>query len=99
MRTIGSALDLFVLTFQHIRELQVFVALARQPKEGDILLDGLPCPVPQARIQISLGLDEIAPVVELPEFLQAVIAMLPGQMIERVPGRSACRSAAMRLRK
>lgn len=69
--------------------------LSRQPEEGQGLFDGILGPACQARIacrpfgkpcgKISPGLCEIAPVVEPAQFLQAVVAVLPRQMIERVP--------------
>lgn len=73
----------------------MLVVLSRQPEEGQGLFDGILGPACQARIacrpfgkpcgKISPGLCEIAPVVEPAQFLQAVVAVLPRQMIERVP--------------
>lgn len=69
------------------------VMLAWQ-EEGQGLFDCLLDPAGQARIacrplgepgrEIGLGFVEVAPVVEPPQFLKAVVAMLSGQRIEGV---------------
>jgi hypothetical protein len=73
----------------------VLVVLARQPEEGqrllDVLLDpgGEPGiarrPFGQPRGGVDLGFGKVAPVVEPSELLQAVVAVLSRQVIEGVP--------------
>lgn len=71
----------------------MLVVLARQAKEGQRAFDGLLHPVVSQAArpfgqpcgEIGLGLGEIAPVVEPSEFLQAIVAVLARQVIERVP--------------
>jgi transposase len=90
-----EAPDLLVEPLQHVGGLQVLVVLARQPEEGQRLLDGLLRPARHARIlarplgqpcgEIDLGLGEIAAVIKPAQLLQAIVAVLLGQMVERIP--------------
>lgn len=69
--------------------------LARQAEEGQRAVDGLLHPGRQAGIaarslgqpcgEIGIGLGEIAPVLEPAQLLQAVVAILSRQVIERIP--------------
>jgi transposase len=90
-----EAPDLLVEPLQHVGGLQVLVVLARQPEEGQRLHDGLLRPARHARIlarplgqpcgEIDLGLGEIAAVIKPAQLLQAIVAVLLGQMVERIP--------------
>lgn len=73
----------------------MLVVLTRQSDESQRLFDGILGPACQSRTaarpfgkpcgEIGLGLGEIAPVVEPAQLLQAIVAVLSLQVIERVP--------------
>ena len=42
------------------------------------------CPTQEPRLQVLLGLLQVAAVVELAEFLPAIVISLAGQVVERV---------------
>ncbi|MBB5574623.1 hypothetical protein GGD50_003252 [Rhizobium paranaense] len=73
----------------------MFVMGTRQAEEGQRLLDDLLDPAGQPRIfarrfgepgrKVGLGLGEIASVVDPSEFLQAIVAVLARQVVERIP--------------
>jgi hypothetical protein len=74
----GPPLDLLVEAFQEVRRLQMLVVvLARQPIEGERLLDVLLDPAAELGIgrlplgepgrQVAPGFGEVAPIVEPPE--------------------------------
>jgi hypothetical protein len=72
----------------------VLVVLARQPVEGQGLLDALLDPTAQLQVsglplgepcrEVAPGLAEIASVVQPPEFPQAVVVDLAWHVVERV---------------
>ncbi len=67
---------------------------ARQPQEGEGLLDGFLDPAGQPRIlarpfakpggEIGFCLVEVAAIIEPSELLQTIVAVLARQMIERI---------------
>jgi hypothetical protein len=92
---VGAPLDLLVQALEQIGRLQVLVVLARQPVEGQRLLDVLLGPAAQLGIgRLPLGepgregtscLGEVAPVVEPPELPQAVVVDLARHIVQGVP--------------
>lgn len=88
MHDVGAVPDLLIASRQHVGACPVPVMLARQTKEGPYPFDVLLDPGAQSRIArrpFGKPCGEIAAIVESAELLQAVVAMLPRQMVEGIP--------------
>lgn len=91
----GAPLELLVEALEHVGRLHVFVMGQGQPVVGRGLLDigldpvdqlgvfALPLGQPAGQVLAHLG--QLAPVVEPPEFPQAVVVDLARYVVERVP--------------
>ena len=90
----GSALDLLIEAFEHVRALEMLMVLAGQPVEGEGVLDRFLDPIDELAIsvrpfgdpcgEIAAGLLNISPVVEPAQLLQAIVVGLARQVVEGV---------------
>ena len=100
----GAAFDFLVEPLEHVGRLQMLVVLAWQAVEVQRLADvrfdpvgelGVPLlPTREPRLEVLLGFFEIAPVIEPPELLAAIVVRLPRQIVQRVGGGSGRSSVA-----
>ena len=86
--------DLLVEPFKHVRTLEMLVVLAGQAVEverlpdvgfdpvGELRIALLPAREP--RLEVLLGFFEVAPVVEPPQLLAAIVVGLAGQIVQRI---------------
>ena len=87
-----APLDLLVEALKHVRALEMLVVLARQAVEvqglADVRFDPVGelgvarRPAGEPRVEVLLGLFEVAPVVEPAQLLAAVIVGLARQIVE-----------------
>src|SRR5450631_2634285 len=90
----SSAFDLLVEALEHVGALEMLMVLARQPVEGEGLLDGFLDPADELRIagspfgdpcgEVLVSLLDRTTVIEPAQFLQAVVVGLARQVIEGV---------------